>query len=131
MNTSDKKRTAERTAAAPDDDDAETDDDAGMLAAQAPATTPAPASDPADAGTATAADATPPVPAGSFGAGTELETTTDLNLREGPGVDFAIIVAIPGATIVKVQTTSGADGWVHLDYQGNLGYSSKSFLKVP
>ena len=72
-----------------------------------------------------------PVPEGSFAAGSELETTANLNLRDGPGTSFAVILTIPAATRVKVQTTSGADGWVHLDHQGTIGYASKTFLKVP
>lgn len=80
---------------------------------------------------ASVADSAPVVPAGSFGVGTELETTAALNLREGPGTEFAIIVEIPNATRVKVAKTSGADGWVNITYDAKTGYSSKDFLKVP
>lgn len=75
-------------------------------------------------------DAAPVVPAGSFAVGTELETTADLNLREGPGVQFAIIVEIPLGTRVKVVKISGADGWVNVSYNASIGYSSKDFLKA-
>ena len=75
-------------------------------------------------------DATPVVPAGSFAVGTELETTAPLNLREGAGVAFPIIVQIPTATKVKVAKISGADGWVNITYDAKTGYSSKSFLKT-
>jgi hypothetical protein len=75
-------------------------------------------------------DAAPVIPAGSYGVGTELETTTGLNLREGPGTEFAVIVVIPIATRVKVEKTSGADGWVNISYNAMVGFASKDFLKV-
>lgn len=98
-----------------DDDPPQTDDPPGTDAA-APQTD---AADP-DAG----------VPAGSFAAGTDLETTADLNLREGESTDFPIIVVIPQGTRVKVETTSGASGWVHLNYNGTIGYASKTYLQL-
>jgi uncharacterized protein YgiM (DUF1202 family) len=85
-----------------------------------------------DAGASTPpVDAAPPVPDGSFAAGTDLQTTADLNLRTGEGTEFDIITTIPQGSIVKVQTTSGASGWVHVDYAGTVGYASKMFLQVP
>jgi hypothetical protein len=76
---------------------------------------------------------TPPpevVPAGSYAAGTDLDTTSNLHLRDGPGTEFAIIVEIPLGSRVKVQKTSGADGWVNIAYGANVGFSSTSFLKT-
>lgn len=136
VNMSDDKRSAMRSGAIDDDDDRADDEDAndgrdagGPTQDAATTTTtappPAPAQPSPDAGTST------PVPEGSFAAGVELETTANLNLRDGPGTSFAILATMPAATRVKVQTTSGADGWVHLDYQGTLGYASKTFLVVP
>lgn len=133
INTSDDRRVPARAAAPDDDADERYDDDAGAGEGandgdEGSGSTTDPSA--TDAGSP-AADAAPPVPAGSFAAGSELETTADLNLREGPGTDFAVIVTMPEATRVKVQTTSGADGWVHLDYKGTLGYASKAYLKTP
>jgi hypothetical protein len=69
-----------------------------------------------------------PIPAGSFAAGTELDTTANLNMRLGPGVEFDIIVEIPLGTRVKVDKTSGADGWVNVLHDGKTGFCSKDFL---
>jgi uncharacterized protein YraI len=52
-------------------------------------------------------------------------------LREGPATTFAVLVTMPAASRVKVQTTSGADGWVNVDFQGTVGYASKTYLVVP
>lgn len=94
---------------------------------------PAPADPGADPGTPQdpppdPAPAPDPVPAGSFAAGTQLETTANLNMRDGEGTDFAIITTIPKDSIVTVQTTSGASGWVYVSYDGYVGYCSKSYL---
>jgi uncharacterized protein YraI len=45
-------------------------------------------------------------------------------------VTFAVIVQIPNGTRVKVEKTSGADGWVNVSYDGNVGFSSTDFLKA-
>lgn len=95
-------------------------------AGTAPVADPVPAVPPPDAGPP---DAAPIVPAGSFAAGRELETTANVNLRNGPGTEFAIIVEVPIATRVKVEKTSGADGWVNIAYDGKIGFSSKDFLE--
>lgn len=127
VNTGDKQRRAGEPSAASDNDEPDDDADAGGdLEQTTQPTSPAPS--PADAG---APDATEPVPAGSFAAGTDLETTADLNLRDGPGTDFNVLLTIPQGTLVKVKTTSGADGWVNIDHQGTVGYSSKTYLKEP
>jgi hypothetical protein len=132
VNMSDDQRIPSRAAGGSSDDEADEDDDDARDAGtpkQEPATQPTTVA-PVDAGTPADAGTTP-VPEGSFAAGSELETTANLNLRDGAGVSFAILLTIPAATRVKVQTTSGADGWVHVDHQGTIGYASKMFLKVP
>ena len=83
------------------------------------------------AGTGMATNIAYAVPEGSFAAGTDLQTTADLNLRDGPATTFAVIMTMPSGSLVKVQTTSGADGWVHVDFQGTVGYASKTYLVVP
>lgn len=128
-NMSDKERSA-RINATPaesgDEPEAPPPEEAGTLPVDDDAgTTPLPEVD-----AAPPVDAAPVVPAGSFAVGTELETTAALNLREGPGTEFAIIVQIPIATKVKVVKISGADGWVNISYNAQTGYSSKDFLKT-
>lgn len=118
----------DRRAAAAAGGDAGTDDEVDVEPVDAgpePTPDPVPPAPPPDAA---APDAAPVVPAGSFAAGRELETTANVNLRNGPGTSFAIIVEIPIATRVKVEKTSGADGWVNIAYNGNVGFSSKDFL---
>lgn len=90
-------------------------------ATEVPDAGPAPAPAPAP-------DAAAPVPAGSFAAGTALETTADLNMRSGPSIEFDVIVVIPLGTRVKVDKTSGADGWVNVLYDGMSGFCSKNYL---
>lgn len=128
-NMSDKERSA-RINASPsdtgDEPEAPAPEEAGApVEEQDAGTTPLPEVD-----AAPPADAAPVVPAGSFAVGTELETTAALNLREGPGTEFAIIVQIPIATKVKVVKISGADGWVNISYNAQTGFSSKDFLKT-
>lgn len=125
VNTSDKRRAAERNAATDDDDFDAGNPDAAADADLVPIETDSGAPPaPTDAGSDAA-----PVPPGSFAAGTVLETTADLNLREGPDTTFAVIVVIPMGSKVTVKTTSGADNWVHVDYAGNVGYASKTYLQ--
>jgi uncharacterized protein YgiM (DUF1202 family) len=133
VNMSEKKNPPRSAATSDDDDDDDFDDDddagtGGGSGGEDAGPTPTNAT---DAGTSPEAGMSAPVPEGSFAAGTELETTANLNLRDGPGTSFAILTTMPAATRVKVETTSGADGWVHLDYLGTLGYASKSFLLKP
>jgi len=70
---------------------------------------------------------TEPLRPGDFAAGTELVTTADLNLREGPGSAFAVISVMPSGTRVVVVRASGSDGWVNVRF-GVEGYASKDFL---
>jgi hypothetical protein len=135
VNMSDDQRLPSRAAPGERDDGDDDDRDAGRTPVQTDeaddASTPATVAPPVDAGTSSDSGTSAPIPEGSFAAGTDLETTANLNLRDGPAVTFAVILTIPIATVVKVQTTSGADGWVHVDHQGTIGYASKTFLKVP
>lgn len=70
------------------------------------------------------------VPAGSFGAGTDLLAIADVNVRSGEGTNFDVLATVPAGTRVKVQTTSGAGGWVNVVYEGKVGFSSKSLLSL-
>lgn len=109
------------------------DEDAAVAAAPDASDEPAPQApevEPAqDAGAMPAADAGATVPDGSFAAGTKLATTADLNLRDGPGTDFQILATIPTGTVVTVEKTSGADGWVNVAYDVMVGYASKDYLE--
>lgn len=70
------------------------------------------------------------VPEGSFGAGTMILSIADVNIRSGEGTGFELLGTIPGGTRVKVESTSGASGWVKINYGGKVGYSIKSLLSL-
>lgn len=112
--------------AAPSDDDNEgADDTATPPPSSDPGTTPTPPPDPDP-------PAGPdPIPTGSFAAGTELVTTANLNVRDGADTSYPIIVTVPKGSRVMVATVSGASGWVNVSFQGNVGWSSKSYLALP
>jgi uncharacterized protein YgiM (DUF1202 family) len=106
-----------------DNSDDGADGDDAQPAPSDPGTTPPPADpDPADPD---------PIPVGSFAVGTELVTTANLNIREGADTTFAIITTVPKGSSVFVESVSGASGWVNVSFQGNVGWSSKSYLTVP
>jgi len=72
-----------------------------------------------------------PIPAGSYAVGTELVTTANLNIRQGADTTYAIITTAPKGSRVTVVTVSGANGWVNVMWNGNVGWSSKGYLAVP
>lgn len=50
-----------------------------------------------------------------------------LNLRDGPGTDFAVLAVMPEGTIV-VQTGGPTDGFLEVDHGGTIGWASAQFL---
>ena len=72
-----------------------------------------------------------PIPAGSFAVGTQLVTTANLNIREGADTTFAIVATAPNGSTLSVVSVSGANGWVNVSWNGNVGWSSKAYLTVP
>lgn len=54
-------------------------------------------------------------------------TTANLNVRQGPGVGYALITNIPNGTTVKATKQSGT--WIYVTYNGKSGYVSSSYLK--
>lgn len=59
---------------------------------------------------------------------TVLYTTDELNLRKGPGVGYAIIVAMPKGSEVTVLSTSEA--WPKVRYKTYEGYCSPKYLSA-
>lgn len=57
------------------------------------------------------------------------ETTTDLNLRSGPGTSYPVLKVLPGGTLVPLLTESG--NWIQTWHKGTLGWLSKTYLIVP
>lgn len=70
------------------------------------------------------------VPEGSFKAGTRLLAFTVANIRAGEGTDKDIVGSVPAGTRVTVKETSGASGWVKIEYDGTVGYTSKKLLSL-
>ncbi len=52
----------------------------------------------------------------------------NLNMRTGPSTSYKVILVIPKGNDVKVISIN--DGWAKIDYKGNVGYASLSYLKA-
>src|SRR5689334_3803290 len=60
---------------------------------------------------------------------TILYTTSDLNLRSGPGTNYAIISVIPDVTKVQRYIAAGEEnGFAKVYYDGNAGWASLDYL---
>lgn len=57
----------------------------------------------------------------------ERNTTTGLNLREGPGTNYAVILVMPGATTVSVMGEP-VNGFYPLTFHGTKGWASGDYL---
>ena len=54
------------------------------------------------------------------------KTTDNLNMRTGPSTSYSAITKIPAGTTVGVISTS--NGWDYVEYNGQKGYCSSSYL---
>ncbi|WP_169822908.1 SH3 domain-containing protein [Methyloligella halotolerans] len=52
----------------------------------------------------------------------QAQTTADLNLRTGPGTQYAIIATMPAGS--RIDIGDCADGWCAVDWRGQDGYAS-------
>jgi len=55
-------------------------------------------------------------------------TSADLNLRDGPGTEFQVILAMPRGVQVQVSYCSNEDVWCFVQYGQNAGWASSRFL---
>ena len=55
-------------------------------------------------------------------------TTTDLNLRAGPGLDRHIKLVMPGGSYVEILSGLTEQGFYKVAYAGELGYAHGSYL---
>jgi uncharacterized protein YraI len=62
--------------------------------------------------------------------GTQLQTTTELNLRTGPSTSYAVKLVMPSGALSRAVRTSPSNGWYEINYQGHVGWSSGTYLKV-
>jgi uncharacterized protein YraI len=56
----------------------------------------------------------------------EERTTSNLNLRTGPGMHYPVHAVIPAGAVVDV-VSCGHD-WCHLKWAGQVGYSNASWI---
>jgi uncharacterized protein YraI len=56
----------------------------------------------------------------------EERTTSNLNLRSGPGTHYPVVSVIPAGSLVNI-IACGHD-WCHLEWAGKLGYSDARWL---
>lgn len=59
--------------------------------------------------------------------GQELTVTSNLNLREGPGVEYPSYGVIRKNAIVHVMYEDG--NWAYVKYNGNKGFVNKTYLR--
>lgn len=55
--------------------------------------------------------------------------TTDLNMRQGPSVNYRVIQTIPGGTTVPVFGCARNYLWCEVGYRGQRGWSSARYLR--
>jgi uncharacterized protein YraI len=61
-----------------------------------------------------------------FAAAAPAVVQNDLNLRSGPGIDFAVIAAMPAGTMVNVIGCEA--GWCRVALGDTVGFASRGFL---
>lgn len=64
-------------------------------------------------------------------AATDATATTDLNLREGPNPQAAIINVIPGEAMVSVEQCASTSQWCRVSYDGQQGWAYGAYLNAP
>lgn len=57
-------------------------------------------------------------------------TTTDLNLRAGPGSNYAVLTTIPSGGAVTINGCVENSAWCQVDYDGSIGYGYARYLAV-
>jgi hypothetical protein len=63
--------------------------------------------------------------------GSQLKTTSALNLRTGAGTGYRVRLVIPnGATVTTINRTTPSGGWYNVKYNGITGWSYGSYLKL-
>ncbi len=62
----------------------------------------------------------------SGGIAAAASTTTDLNIRSGPGPEYQVIGVIPSGAPVDVLGCTGS--WCQVNYAGRMGFASGNYL---
>lgn len=80
--------------------------------------------------TALAAAAVFGTAAGASAAGSAT-ATTDLNVRSGPGPQYAPVTVIPNGDPVTVEGCIQGSQWCQIDYDGTTGWAYSAYLTMP
>jgi uncharacterized protein YraI len=59
-----------------------------------------------------------------------VQTTSDLNLRGGPGTDHPVVTTMPAGAEVEILQCPEPGTWCELSFAGNVGWASANFLTV-
>jgi len=59
-----------------------------------------------------------------------LSTTANLNMRQGPGLEYDIIRIIPDNTVMGIEARTIDSDWWQVSYGGNLGWVTDAFVNV-
>lgn len=57
-------------------------------------------------------------------------TTTDLNLRAGPGPNYEILTTMPGNAEVSLGGCIEGSSWCEVNYGGETGWASSNYLRA-
>jgi uncharacterized protein YraI len=58
------------------------------------------------------------------------QTTSNVNLRGGPGTEHAVIAAMPQGAQVQILRCPTPGSWCELQYRGTVGWAAARFLTV-
>ncbi|MGV3625238.1 MAG: SH3 domain-containing protein [Archangium sp.] len=68
---------------------------------------------------------------GGVALGSTLKTTSNLNLRSGPGTGYQVRLVIPqGATVITVNQTSPSGSFYNVKYNGVTGWASGGYMTL-
>ena len=59
-----------------------------------------------------------------------LSTTANLNMRQGPGLEYGIIRIIPDNTVLSIEARTIDSDWWQVSYGGSLGWVTEAFVNV-
>jgi uncharacterized protein YraI len=66
--------------------------------------------------------ASAPLTDGSAGGAPQATTTLSMNLRSGPGTNYAVLRRVPANTTLAIIGRNAASSWVQVNYNGTVGW---------
>ncbi|MFO0618272.1 MAG: SH3 domain-containing protein [Polyangiaceae bacterium] len=67
---------------------------------------------------------------GSIAVGTQLVSTTNVNLRTGPSTSKTILHVVPEGSTVTVESSTPSSGWYKIKHNGTVGWSFGQYYKI-